>query len=192
MDGIAKDTIAILQYLLPGFLAAWVFYGFTSYSKPSQFERVIQALIFTVPINALVYSEKLLLFTIGERWRIGQWSEESDLISSALNALIIGILISYYANNDRFHAFWRKIGVSTEPTFPTEWIGVFRKNTTYVVLHLKDDRRLFGWPEVWPANAGNGHFDMQYASWIVDGKNYELPRVKSIMISAEGKVGRVC
>jgi len=54
MPEIAKDTIALLSYLLPGFLAAWVLYGLTSNPKPAQFERVIEALILTFFIHVLL------------------------------------------------------------------------------------------------------------------------------------------
>ncbi|WP_425032221.1 hypothetical protein [Pelagibius sp.] len=58
MDSINEDIVGLLQYLLPGFLAAWVFYGLTAHQKPSQFERVIQALIFTLIVQAIVSLEK--------------------------------------------------------------------------------------------------------------------------------------
>ncbi|OWO67359.1 hypothetical protein B2J67_20175, partial [Vibrio cholerae] len=54
MENLTNDVITILQYLLPGFVSAWVFYSLTSYPKPSQFERVVQALIFTIFIQAIV------------------------------------------------------------------------------------------------------------------------------------------
>jgi hypothetical protein len=41
MERIVPEALALLQLLLPGFLAAWVFYAFTSYRKPSEFERII-------------------------------------------------------------------------------------------------------------------------------------------------------
>lgn len=188
MDGIAKDTIAILQYLLPGFLAAWVYYGLTSHPKPSQFERVIQALIFTLLIQTFVYSVKFLLFKIGDHWRIGVWDEHTNLLFSTMSALGIGVLVSYFANNDLFHAVARKIGVTMETSYPSEWFGVFRKNSKngrYVVLHLKDERRLYGWPSDWPSAPENGHFRLKDASWIVDGKNHEMPGVRAIMINSQ-------
>lgn len=52
MPELAKDTVALFAYLLPGFVTAWVIYGLTSQTKPSQFERVVQALIFTFIIQA--------------------------------------------------------------------------------------------------------------------------------------------
>jgi len=62
MDSFAKDFVTLLQYLLPGFVAAWVFYSFTSFPKPSQFERVVQALIFTIfcPSIGLCYPKYIL------------------------------------------------------------------------------------------------------------------------------------
>lgn len=188
MDSVAEDTIAILQYLLPGFLAAWVYYGFTSFPKPSQFERVIQALIFTLLIQAFVFLIKLLLFKIGDHWRIGVWDEHTNLLFSTMSALVIGILVSYFANNDQFHAIARKIGVTMETSYPSEWFGAFRKsarNGNYVVLHLKDERRLYGWPSDWPSESENGHFRLKEASWIVDGENYDIPGVRSIMINSQ-------
>ena len=53
MDTFAKDFVTLLQYLLPGFVAAWIIYSFTSYPKPSQFERVVQALIFTIFLHTM-------------------------------------------------------------------------------------------------------------------------------------------
>ena len=50
---MTDDLIRLFYDLLPGFLAAWVYYGLTAHPKPSPFERVIQALIFTVIVRAL-------------------------------------------------------------------------------------------------------------------------------------------
>mgnify|MGYP000737068882 FL=1 len=65
MENIATDVISLLRYLLPGFLSAWIFYGFTSFKKPSQFERVVQALIFTLLIQPLVILVEKTSFFVG-------------------------------------------------------------------------------------------------------------------------------
>ena len=67
METFAKDFVTLLQYLLPGFVAAWVFYGFTSFPKPSQFERVVQALIFTIFIQAFVFITKKIFLLLGTK-----------------------------------------------------------------------------------------------------------------------------
>lgn len=168
MENTSKDIITIFQYLLPGFLAAWVFYGFTSYPKPSQFERVIQALIFTLITQTLVFGEKYILIYFGTYLSIGKWSNQSEIIFSTISALFIGLLFSYFANNDNFHKISRKIGITRETSYPSEWFGTFLKNITYVVLHFHDERRLYGWPIEWPSEAEKGHFVLEQASWLTD------------------------
>jgi len=182
MDSISQNVVIILQYLLPGFLAAWIFYGFTSYPKPSQFERVIQALIFTFIIQVAVLIEKAIFLKIGVYWNVGNWSKHSDIICSTINSIFLGTLFSYYANNDKFHKLIRKIGISKETSFPSEWFGTFSKKVTYIVLHLKDERRLYGWPIEWPSVPDNGHFLLVQASWLVDSEEIPIKGVESILI----------
>lgn len=182
MDSISQNVVTILQYLLPGFLAAWIFYGFTSYPKPSQFERVIQALIFTLIIQAVVFVEKATFLKTGVFWNVGNWNEHSEIICSTVSAILLGILFSYYANNDKFHKFIRKIGISKETSFPSEWFGTFLKNITYIVLHLKDERRIYGWPIEWPSVPDRGHFLLVQASWLEDTEEIPIKGVESILI----------
>ena len=146
MDSISNDLVNVLQYLLPGFLTAWVFYSLTSYPKPSQFERVVQALIFTLIIQVGVSLEKILFVNIGSTWNMGYYTDQTKLFCSVVNAFLLGIVFSYFANNDRFHKLLRKLGITRETSFPSEWFGTFLNNVTYVVIHLKDERRVYGWP----------------------------------------------
>jgi len=186
MENISKDLISLLQYLLPGFITAWVFYGFTSYPKPSQFERVVQALIFTVIIQAMIFLTKAFLLLAGHFCLVGSWNEVSRLIWSILFAFVLGLLICYFANNDKLHAVFRKWGVTQETSYASEWFGAFLNNVTYVVLHLNDERRLYGWPIEWPSEPGNGHFLITDASWLdTDGKEIQITGVENMLIDAK-------
>jgi len=185
METISKDLISLLQYLLPGFISAWVFYSFTSYPKPSQFERVVQALIFTVIIQVMIFVVKALLILAGRFYVLAVWNEASQLIWSILCATLLGLVFSYFANNDTFHAIFRKLGVTRETSYPSEWFGVFLKNVTYVVLHLEDERRLYGWPIEWPSEPRNGHFLIAQASWLNDaGLEIPITGVKHMLVDA--------
>ncbi|TKB73060.1 MAG: hypothetical protein E8D46_11380 [Nitrospira sp.] len=185
MDNFAKDFVVLLQYLLPGFLAAWVFYGFTSYPKPSQFERVIQALIFTFIIQTLVVTERWVAHVIGNYWPFGGWSDQPELFPATVTAIALGAIFSFFANRDGFHKYARKLGVTRETSFPSEWFGTFLKNVTYIVLHLGDERRLYGWPIEWPSDPSEGHFVLEQPSWIVDGKDVPITGVNTIMINVK-------
>lgn len=185
MENLASDLVQLLRYLLPGFLAAWVFYGFTSFVKPSQFERVIQALIFTLIVQVVVYFYKMTAFYLSKYWVFGLWSKDIELVVSVGVAAVLGFVFAYFANSDKFHAVIRKIGASKETSYPSEWYGEFSNKVTYVVLHLDGERRLYGWPKEWPSNPEKGHFSIQQASWLVNGEEIPLTGVETILIPAK-------
>ena len=53
MSWVSSEAVAILSFLLPGFVAVAVIHMFTSNPKPSEFERIVQALIFTILVQAV-------------------------------------------------------------------------------------------------------------------------------------------
>lgn len=193
METIAKDFVVLLQYLLPGFVAAWIIYSFTSYPKPSQFERVVQALIFTIFIQGLIYPIKEGLLFLGTKWALIDWNSDSNLIWSIVVAILFGLFFSYFANNDKIHKILRDKGITRETSYPSEWFGTFLTNVTYIVLHLDGERRLYGWPIEWPSEAEKGHFVLVQASWLVDeteggeGKQKQIPLtgVDAIMVDVK-------
>jgi len=186
METFAEDFVTLLQYLLPGFVAAWLFYSFTSYPKPSQFERVVQALIFTLFVQVLVFLIKSILVLAGNILPLFPWNSQADLVWSILCAIFLGGIFSYFANNDKIHKKLREIGFTRESSYASEWFGAFIKNVTYVVLHLDDDRRLYGWPIEWPTDPNKGHFVLADASWLLENDEPEiyLEGVENIMIDA--------
>jgi hypothetical protein len=185
MDSFAKDFVTLLQYLLPGFVAAWVFYSFTSFPKPSQFERVVQALIFTIFVQALVYVTQNTFFFVGKKWPLFSWDVNSSLVWSIISAILLGVTFSYFANNDKVHKQLRDLGITRETSYPSEWFGVFLNNVTYVVLHLDGERRLYGWPQEWPSEPEKGHFVLVQASWLTENEQIPITGVESIMVDVK-------
>lgn len=185
MDGFAKDFVSVLQYLLPGFVSAWVFYGLTSYPKPSQFERVVQAMIFTLFTQVTINIVESILNYIGKYWSVANWSDSSSLIWSIIIALFMGLVFSYFANNDKLHKLLRYINITHEGSFPSEWFKAFL-NVTYVVLHFNDERRLYGWPIEWPSVPTEGHFLIAYPSWLLDnGEEKRIVGVRNILVNSK-------
>lgn len=179
--GISKDLVEIMQFLLPGFVTAAVFYNLTSYPKPSQFERVIHALIFTLFIKVGVAGIEYLFGEISQLWGAVQWNETASVIFSILIAIGFALLLSYFLNNDTIHKRLRDIGITRETSFPSEWFGSFLENVTFVVLHLHDGRRLYGWPIEWPSESAKGHFFIRDPIWIHgDGHNAEEKQITGV------------
>lgn len=187
MPELAKDSVALFAYLLPGFLAAWVLYGLTSDPKPSQFERVIQALIFTFVVNALTpVFQSVMLWTGVHLFALTAWTDVTKDLSRILLALLLGALLAYGTNKDALHRFLRDRGLTTRTSYPSEWFGVLANTVAFVVLQLNDGRRLYGWPKEWPIEADKGHFYIMEPSWIKDdGTQLDLLSVHGILIAAK-------
>ena len=120
-----------------------------------------------------------------QHFKCAQWTENVALVWSLILAVILGLLFAKNVNDDKAHGILRRWGLTKQTSFPSEWFGVFAHNITYVVLHLKDQRRLYGWPEEWPSQPGSGHFSLAEAEWLTDSERIPLTGVKNILIPAE-------
>lgn len=185
-ENIPKDAFEIISYLFPGFLCAWVFYGLTSHPKPAQFERVIQAIIYTFIIQTILIPTEWILIFIGEHYgALRAWDHKAQILSSTIIAIAIGFIFAFSVNTDYLYKILRKIKLTTRTSHPSDWFYVFSNKVTYVILHLKDGRRLYGWPKEWPTEVDKGHFYIMAPSWITSkGKQIELPELDGILISS--------
>jgi hypothetical protein len=183
---LAPDAVALLTYLLPGFIAAWVFYSFTSHPRPSQFERVVQALIFTFLIQAVVPVARGGLQLLGSTIMVVRpWDAAAATFTSLTLAILFGTILAYCTNNDSVHKWLRSKGFTTRTSHPSEWYYVFAQKITFVILQLKDGRRLYGWPKEWPIEPEKGQFFIMLPSWIQeDGTQVELAELDGVLIHA--------
>ena len=160
----SSETVHILIFLLPGFVAAAVFYWLTSHPKPGAFERIVQALIFTILVQAVVKMFFIVMEGVG--W-IFLWDETSHLIFSTSAAIGLGLVAAYILNRDIPHRYLRRIGVTRENSYPSQWYSAFDRHADcYLVLHLKGERRLYGWPTEWPSRPDEGHFLIEEVEWL--------------------------
>ena len=197
MDSLFGNATTLLTFLLPGFLSAWVFYGLTSHPKPPQFERTVEALVFTFAVQTLVTFTEVVLLLAGRCVVLGTWTESSGLLWGFVLAVLLGAGLALAANKDSLHRILRRAGFTTRTSHPSEWYCVLGTRPAFVVLQLKDGRRLTGYPKEWPVSPAAGQFYMQMPAWIVDrdpsdaGADpeagpamVELPQLDGILIHA--------
>lgn len=186
MGETSKDVLALLTQLMPGFLTAWVVYGLTTYSKPTQFERVVQALIYSFMVSAIVAIIELLALFGAQFVALGVWDKRSELICSTLVAFALGLILSYFMRSDGFFALARKLKMTIRTPYPSEWYGAFACSPRFVVLHLSGSRRISGYPAEWPTEPTIGHFRLTNAAWInEDNSETPLDDNESILIEAK-------
>ena len=179
MTWASGEVVSVLVFLLPGFVAASVFHSLTSHPKPGILDRLIQALVFTVIVHAVVIGISLVADIARE--------ESWKLVLAVLISVILALITVYCSNNDTMHRILRWIGITKETSYPSEWYSTFwRLNDCYVVLHLKGERRLYGWPEEWPSQPDRGHFRISEGEWLGNDENdgVSTTGVSAILISA--------
>ena len=169
MSWVTSEFVSVLTFLLPGFVGAAVFYALTSHPRPGEFDRVVQALVFTTLAQATTWAARW----IGSWcWPGYEWPAGLELSVSVISVVGIALLAAAVSNHDTAHRLLRRIGVTRETSYPSEWYSAFAENSgRYVVLHLKDDRRLYGWTMEWPGSSTAGHFRITEARWLDDGEN---------------------
>ncbi|MGE0361454.1 MAG: DUF6338 family protein [Vicinamibacterales bacterium] len=183
MEIPGKAVIDVLTYLLPGFIAAAVFYSLTPSARPIPFERVVQALMFTMLVQVGVVVVQAVTGFASAYIHLGLWTENTRLVWSVVLAGVLGLCLGWMQNSDGVHSVLRKTGATCQTSFPSEWYGAFSRNKGYVVLHLKGERRLYGWPEEWPSVPGQGQFVMANAEWLDGLERIPLSGVRRVMVN---------
>lgn len=181
MDWADSTLLSALQFLAPGFVAAWVLFSLTADRKLTDFQRVVQALIFSVFVKLVVDGLSWLFEWAGGYWPIGTWTQKIEFAWSVGIAIVFGGVLAHLLKTDRLYMLLRHWKVTSQTSRPSVWYSSFCDHPeTYVVLQLKDDRRIHGWPREWPSMPGEGHLRLENAAWLsvdADGSQVvsELP-----------------
>ena len=185
MNWASSEVIGILLFLLPGFVTASIFYWLTSHPKPSVFERVIQALIFTVIGRVITDVLKEFLTNICAIDENSLLIKNEAYVLAVVVAVALALPFAYISNNDAVHRILRYFRITKETAYPSEWYSAFSRHPDcYVVLHLKGQRRLYGWPQEWPSRPDEGHFRIAEGEWLEEDKRIAAQGVSAILIPA--------
>src|ERR1700728_3227444 len=159
--------INLIWLLLPGFVTAWVFFGLTAHARLDKFERLTQALIYTALVQAILAIVHWALSVFGKYcFTFGPWTHSVDVVLSVAIAIVFGMLLSYFANNNTVHERLQKWKITKKTSWPTNWYGILHCSERYVVLQLKDGRRIRGWPDFFPDYSDRDHFVLKNPVWI--------------------------
>ena len=105
------EVVGVLTFLLPGFVAAGIFYSLTSHPKPNAFDRTVLALIFTVIAQSITQFVPLPDAT-GDSGELAFKDWKPAL--SVLVAILLGLGASRFSNTDALHGFLRWVSVTRE------------------------------------------------------------------------------
>ena len=186
MDWATSEIVTVLTFLLPGLVAAAVFYSLTAYPRPNVFGHIVQALAFTVAAQAVTW---IFVTLANLAWEVSSWPPGTEAVVSVLSAIALALAMAAFVNHDIAHNFLRLLRITKETSYPSEWYSAFhRYNQCFVVLHLKGGRRLYGWPQEWPGQPREGHFIIAEGEWLFENKTQPtqpLDGVSIILVSSQ-------
>ena len=97
MEDALLEKLPLLQYIFAGLVMSWIFYGLVPHKKPDQFERIVQALVYTAMIGLLATPINDLL----------PEKIPDNLVIFSL-AIFLGIAFAICVNNNRPHGWITK------------------------------------------------------------------------------------
>lgn len=182
MNWASSEAIAVLWFLLPGFVAAGLFRSLVSSPKPSGLDAIAQVFVFTVIVQVVAR----LIAWITRTGEIGvAASGTSEILKLLLAAAAVGLVAAWAWNRDALHRQLRRLKITRQSSYPSAQYSAFAfYGGCYVVLHLKDQRRLFGWPKEWPVRADDEHFLIEQCEWLEADGPRTIAGVSHILISS--------
>jgi uncharacterized protein DUF6338 len=183
-----SQALSTLLALLPGLLAASIVDSLTVKQERGIVERIVQALLLTF-ISYVVWSIVLVsVAKVQEQLGLTTWAptQTRDLMGLAASAVFVGIAITYLVNSGRLHSILshRWIRLTKRSSRPSEWYEAFWLYEMYTVIHLKDGRRLYGFPRLYPEQSARGHLLLEDAIWL-DGTDETTPPTKVLLSTDE-------
>lgn len=186
MDLASSDVLVVLNYLLPGLVATWIFRRLTPHDKPKDLEAITEALLFTAAVQPI-----LLVVEGGSTWvgvhlfSIGPWTDKGAFVLSVILGLAVGSVAGTAANHDVVHRYLRRFKLTKQTSFPSEWYRQQFCEERWMILTMRNGDRLRGWPREFPNSPDRGHFSLRHAAWLLtNGDLRPLEFTECILVPA--------
>ncbi len=176
------DTLAVLLILLPGFVTLFIERALAYQREPSPTILVARALLYSL----LNYAAFTLTGLPLMKWAIQEDANGRAFLllrSSALSAIVLlaiaaamGMVVGWLKGHDLHMRLARKLGLTLRTSREGLWLDLFQDHygtratdPPFVVVTLRDGRRVNGWPLYFSDeyNAGPVLF-LSKAKWLAD------------------------
>lgn len=195
MKDISLEVLAVLVILLPGFVAARLVQSLVDRSKQSDFDKVIEALVYSFVIYAF-YS----------LWGSGlpiEWSMSKDptgtdrylvylhsreMLGIGGISVVLAVVIAAVENHDLSGRLFRLLHITRHTARPSIWSDTFHEYQGFVQVELKDGRHVVGWVLRYSGDPEQASLFLSRAHWLdpESGNNIEIPGEGILLTKATG------
>lgn len=172
---LTVEALNILLLLLPGFLSGQIFYSLFKSGEVSVPRRVLDALLFSFVIYLLVSAflpwEPLAQVKSSGGALTFFFSTNGEVILlSFVGVVCIPIIVGFFYFNDYVHTVLRKLKITTKTSRANTWNDAFLTQNRYVIVTLKDGRRIRGYPTMFSTDPEEGFVYLYNPAWVNDDK----------------------
>jgi hypothetical protein len=172
------EALNILLLLLPGFMSGQIFYSLFQVGNVSVPKRLLDALLFSFVIYMLVslfVSWEPLAYVKADSGQLEyEFNKNNTIIWLSIAAIIlVPIVVGFFYFSDSVHAILRKLNVTTKTSRTNTWNDAFLTQDRYVIVTLKDDRRIRGYPTMFSTDPEEGVLYLYNPAWVNDDKEKE-------------------
>ena len=188
-----KDLISVLYFLLPGLLSLAIINRLVVSKDKDVFDKIVRAFLFTF-INLVLFAaiRWILELIPGIAFDRGEYFTPGNLFLMISCAVAIGFAWAYELNNEpilqrlREPKGWK--WRFTRRTYkPSTWYETFFSMQKYVVVHLEDGRRVYGWPRFFSDDPNERAVFLEDASWLNDKNGFvNDPRISVFLDKSSG------
>ncbi len=164
------ESLGILFALLPGLLVYFIVHSLTDREREIKAtEAILHGLAYTLLVHAV--------WTFLTLWAI---IPTPDILGLSLCAIGVGITIARINNKGWIYDALRHYGITGASSWSSTWRTSFRfarqSVGTYVILHMKDGRRIRGIVRGYSGEQVSGHVALDHADWLgEDGSIVKAP-----------------
>ena len=174
---ITFETLSVLMFLIPGFMVTLIRDGLVFSGKRDKAVVLVEALIWSFLIYMVlsgffsVQPVHLVETKSGEKTSYGIIYSGGAIWLIFATSLAFAALSAWIINNDRLTRVFRFLKITTRSSRGSIWLDVFAVQKRYVIVHLVDGRRVFGWVMNYSNTAKDACIYLYDFAWINDDSN---------------------
>jgi hypothetical protein len=176
---LTVEALNILLLLLPGLLSGQIFYSLFKLGEVPVPRRVLDALLFSFVVYLIVsaffpwepLAQVKSTVTTGGSLTFFFSNSRRVIALSCVGVICFPIIAGFLYFNDYVHTVLRKLKITTKTSRDNTWNDAFLTQNRYVIVTLKDGRRIRGYPTMFSTNPEEGFVYLYNPAWVNDNKN---------------------
>ncbi len=171
------ETVNILLLLVPGFISTRILDTIIHRKEQEISATLFEALTFSFAIYALanLFIEWKPIFHATKQGELAKYEFSTDgnlIIIITILTIIVPTTIGAILHHDLILKLFRVLHITDKTSRDTTWQDVFVEQKRFVVIHLKDGRRIYGWPMYYSNDPIEGFIYLFQPAWIADHGKY--------------------